>query len=203
MPDNKFRLRHIFVSLLLLISSSTISLAQEEWSVEALMRTLAAVNEAELSFVEQRSSVFLIGAIELKGDIFYRAPDLIRKTIAQPYEEVIEIKGDKITITKTSKRGEPIVQRHSLASSKALNVTVSGIRGTLSGNMDSLLEHYDVTLDGDMQSWLVMLIPKEDIIRQRIERIAISGSGDQINVIDTYDSDGDETKLLLSYLSVK
>ena len=178
------------------------ALAESDWTVESLMQTLAAVEKAELTFSEQRSSVFLIGGIKLKGRIIYQAPDFVKKLIEHPYIESIEIKGDKIIIEKESKRGEPIIQRFSLASSEALNITVSGIRGTLSGDLSQLLEYYDVQFDGGREAWSVTLTPIKEAIRKRIDHIAISGSDNKIHMIDTYNSDGDETTLTLSYQTI-
>ena len=156
-----------------------------------------------MTFSEHRSSVFLIGSVDLKGRIVYHAPDFVKKFIEHPYVESIEIKGDKITIEKESKRGEPIIQRFSLASSEALNITVSGIRGTLSGDLSRLLEYYSVELEGHQEAWSVKLTPISEAIRKRIDHINISGSDNKIHMIDTYNSDGDETTLILSYQTIQ
>lgn len=167
------------------------------------MRKLAEVNEAELTFVERRTSAFLVDEIKLTGRMTYRAPDKIEKFVETPFVENIKIQGDRILIEKISNNGGSTIQSYSLSSLEALNTTVEGIRATLSGDLTALVDNYEVELEGDISDWSVLLTPKNQEVLEVIEKIAVSGSNSQIKVIETFDADGDESRLDLSYQVIR
>jgi hypothetical protein len=175
------------------------ALAQVALDTQSLMQVLAEVKEAELTFIERRTSAFLVDEIKLTGRMFYQAPDKIEKFVETPFLENIKIAGDKILIEKISDNGDSSFQSYSLSSLDALNTTVEGIRATLSGDLTALTNNYEVELSGDMSNWSVLLIPKSPQVLEVIEKIAVSGSNSQIRVIETFDADGDESRLDLSY----
>jgi hypothetical protein len=178
-------------------------LAQAVLDTQSLMQVLAEVKEAELTFVEHRTSAFLVDEIKLTGRMVYQAPDKIEKFVETPFLENIKIVGDKILIEKISNNGDSSFQSYSLSSLGALNTTVEGIRATLSGDLTALSDNYEVELSGDMSDWSVLLIPKSPQVLEVIEKIAVSGSNGKIKVIETFDADGDESRLDLSYQVIR
>ena len=194
--------RIVIASGFFLFTSQPGVAAQNAWTTEVLMETLAKVTEARLTFVEYRTSSFLVDKIKLTGHLTYVAPDFILKSVESPFVENIEIDGDTISIEKISNRGESSIQRYSLTASEVLNTTVEGIRATLAGNLDILSDNYNINLSGEMSDWIVLLVPKEQKVLEHIEKIAITGSNGQIKLIETFDADGDESSLNLSYLTV-
>lgn len=202
--------RTILVAILLALSSAFTGpwvLAsqnkQSEWSTATLMELLGGVQAADLTFTEQRTSTFLFDEIKLTGKMTYRAPDQIEKFVETPFVENIRINGDQISIEKVSNRGKSTTRTYSLAASEALRTTVESIRATLSGNLDSLKHNYDVEMTGDISDWSVELTPKSTEVRGLIERIAVSGSDSKIRVIEIHDSDGDQSRLTLSYQMIR
>lgn len=173
------------------------------WSTQRLMHMLGEVEAAELTFVEQRTSAFLVDEIELTGSMSYRAPDRIEKHVETPFVEKIRIAGDLLTIEKVSDRGESSLKTYSLQSLDSIGTAVEGIRATLSGNLDSLNSNYDVEMSGDVEAWQVLLVPLRAEVREIIERISVSGSDSMIRVIETQDADGDESTLTLSYQMIR
>lgn len=167
------------------------------------MRDLAMVQEAELTFVEFRTSTFLVDEIRLTGKLRYRAPDFIEKSVESPYLQVTTIQGNSISIRKTTDRGETNTRHYSLGSSEALQTTVEGIRATLSGNYAYLKESYELELDGDRDKWSVTLVPRDPKMLEVLEKIQVSGAGGRITGIDTTNADGDESRLSLSYQTLR
>ncbi len=188
---------------LLIFASLPIAAGQTEWTTATLMEKLAAVREAELTFVEHRTSSFLLDKIKLTGRMNYRAPDFIQKLIDSPFTERIQIEGDRITIEKVSGRGESTIQQYSVSSSDSLKNAIDGIRATLAGNLNELTENFNVEMTGEISDWSVRLVPKSEKALEQIEKIEISGSDRLIKLIETFNTDGDETSLALSYLMIK
>jgi len=180
---------------------ATAGASQSEWSAESLMMKLAEVKQATLSFVEYRSSIFLVGKVKLTGHMTYRAPDFILKSVETPFVENIEIEGDRISIEKVTNRGESTFQQYSITRSDVLSATIEGIRATISGDYSKLGENYEILVTGDMNEWIVTLIPRRQELLDHIEKIAVSGSQGEIRMIETFNADGDETSLNLSYLT--
>jgi hypothetical protein len=196
-------LRPLIATCTLVFASQIAFSGQTEWTTESLMEKLAEVKEAELTFVELRTSSFLLNKLKLTGRMNYRAPDFIQKIIESPFHEKIEIDGDKLSIEKTPTRGEPILKQYSIASSEVLSTAVEGIQATLAGNLSVLTESYEVEMTGDVSDWSVRLIPKSPEALQQIEKIEISGSDRLIKLIETFNADGDETSLVLSYVKIR
>jgi len=195
--------RYLLALVAVFAAGQAVAASQSEWNTETLMLALAEVKEAELTFVEHRSSSFLIDQLKLTGTMRYLAPDFIEKSVQTPFVEHIKIDGDRLSIETISDRGDSKVQTYSLTSNAVLHTTVEGIRATLSGNLAVLAESYEIELSGNMSDWSVLLTPKNEEMRGHIEKITVSGSESQIKVIETFDADGDESRLDLSYQTIK
>ena len=167
------------------------------------MKDLAMVKEAELTFVEFRTSTFLVDEIRLTGKLRYRAPDFIEKSVESPYLQITTIQGDSISIQKISDRGDSNIRHYSLHSSEALQTAVEGIRATLSGNYAYLKESYELELTGDRENWSVTLVPLDPGMKEVVEKIQVSGGDGRITGIDTTNADGDESRLSLSYQTLR
>jgi len=168
-----------------------------------VLQKLSQVKEAQLTFIEHRSSAFLVGEVKLTGSMTYRAPDFIVKLVKTPYSQRIEIDGDQLMIEKITDRGESSTQNYSLTASESLKTIVEGFRATLAGDLAILADSYDIELAGDMNAWKVVLTPRKEELLSQIEKIAVTGNNDQIKLIETFNTDGDESRLMLSYQAIK
>ena len=97
--------RRILVTILILALSPVAAtvMAQnlsKSWDVPQLMAALAKIKTYESEFIERKRSSFLTKEIELKGSIFYQAPDVFVKHTTTPFDERVSIDGDTITIEK-------------------------------------------------------------------------------------------------------
>ena len=163
------------------------------------MENLASVREVKSTYTERRTSSFLISDVQLSGKLHYRAPDFIRKTVQTPYEQITTIRGDTVSIEKINTRGESSTRHYSLGAHESLQSAVEGIRATLSGDYEYLQESFEIEVSGTRESWSVLLLPRDEAIRQQIESIFIVGTDDAISSIDTTNTDGDESSLQLVY----
>ena len=167
------------------------------------MENLASVREVESTFVEHRTSSFLMNEVRLSGKLYYRAPDFIRKTVETPYEQITTIAGDTVSIEKVNARGESTKRSYSLGSHDSLKSAVESVRATLSGNYDFLNKSFEVEVTGNRESWSVLLLPRDGAMRDQVERILIMGVDGKISSIDTINADGDESQLRLHYQNAR
>jgi len=180
---------------------------EEEWGLDRFLDKLSQVKFAQLTFVEQRKSIFLVDEFELTGSMLYRAPGYMEKNTLRPFPETVVIDDDLITIEKTrvgSKNdGAKEIQRYTIASHFLLHTAVESIRAILGGNIESLKENYLVEMSGEKSQWLLNLTPIPERIKAQVEAISLSGSGVEINKIEIINPDGDQTRLLLTYRELK
>ncbi len=168
-----------------------------EFTIEQVMQALAKIRVIDSPFVETKQSIFLTDELELAGRIRYRAPDWLEKTITQPFEETTLIDGDLVTIRKPS--DERQVRRYSLDASPVIERIVDSVRATLAGDLSTLESHYRANLWGEESAWELHLIPRDPELQEIIEQIRIRGAAGRIVQIETYEADGDESVLRLTY----
>ena len=171
------------------------------------MRELSEVTHAKLEFIETKKSIFLITDTTLEGVMEYRAPDFIEKFTTSPFQEKVTIDGDSMLIEKTLSSGKQdevvIPQTYSVESHPVLKAAVESIRAMLAGDFDILTAGYITTIVGTRDNWELNLEPKEPEILEYIESINLSGKDIRIAKVVTIQSDGDESKLELSYKLLK
>ena len=187
--------------------SDSIASTNEDWGIEQLLEGLAAVKEAELEFVETKKSFLLTVDLESRGDIVYRAPDYMKKTVREPIVESIAIDGDILTIEKSTLGGKKEEKLHSqsltISENALANSAVGSIMAIMAGDKSQLSDGYDITMSGQRQAWNLVLQPKLDVIKEKIDQVVLTGSHFEVNLIETTFPDGEQSKLALSYLVVR
>ena len=168
-----------------------------EFTIEHVMQSLAKIRVIDSPFVETKKSMFLTDELELAGTIRYHAPDWLEKTITEPFGETTLIDGDLVTIRKSS--DERQVRRYSLDASPVIERIVDSVRATLAGDLPALERHYRANLWGEESAWELLLIPRDPELQEFIEQIRIRGAAGRIVQIETYEADGDESVLRLTY----
>lgn len=172
---------------------------------ENVMRALAGVESAVAEFVEVRESGFLTSQLIVKGRISYQSPDKLQRSVAEPYVEEITIDGDTMTLMreKDTTEGESRVvkQRVSLESAPIVRSVVESVRSTLAGDLSRLEELFDIEWQSSTENWTMMLKPIDERLQESITSIELTGNASKIETITTVESDGDESKMTLTYLS--
>ena len=180
-----------------LLGAASVPANASEFTIEQVMQALAKIRVIDSPFVETKQSMFLTDELELAGTIRYRAPDWLEKTITEPFEETTLIDGDLVTIRKPS--DERRVRRYSLDASPVIERIVDSVRATLAGDLSTLESHYRANLWGEESAWELHLIPRDPKLQEIIEQIRIRGAAGRIVQIETYEADGDESVLRLTY----
>ncbi len=205
------RFIHILAARLIIGVLATIisvgATADSKWDINELLARLSAVQMASLEFVEKKKSMLLTVDLESSGNIDYRAPDYMKKTILNPVFESILIDGDVLSIEKTTiggKKEESVeTQRYSIGSDSLLSSSVGSVLAILAGDRTLLERDYETNLMGDEKDWTLTLRPRTGVIREKIEQIMLAGNSIEISFIETTYADGDQSSLSLSYLEIQ
>ncbi len=132
----------------------------------------------------------------LTGQLAYKAPDYLQKKIISPTASTFTISGQQVKAEEYNQ--EP--REFSLDESILLQALVESLRATLSGNLSTLKDFYDVSLSGNERSWALNLEPVDDDVLLYIRRIKITGKNTNILAIDTLESNSDRSVMTITPL---
>jgi outer membrane lipoprotein-sorting protein len=194
-------LRHTLVSLCIacgirLAAPAHQAMAQPvaDWGLPQLMQSLSRVKSASARFTERQTLHMLNAPLATSGTLRYTAPDWMQKTTTSPVPERFVLDRGQVTIS-----GGADNQTHvfSVNDYPEIGGLVDGILATLSGNLPLLGRFYVVRLSGSPEAWQLLLQPKDAGLARFIAWMSINGNGNCINVIDTEDSNGDHSDMII------
>lgn len=179
--------------LLLLVSLCLPGFMQAaDFSLSALMQTLAQVQRIEADFEEQKTLTMLSTPLVFSGTLSYRAPDYIKKQTAE--QELFILDGEWLTL-ETLQQGR---QQFDLAGYRDLQALTAALRGLLSGDLALLQRYYTLSLSGSADAWHLQLIPHDPAAAALIEQISATGQGQRIERLLTVERNGDRSLLTIS-----
>jgi outer membrane lipoprotein-sorting protein len=166
-------------------------MAQATWGLPQLMQSLSQVKSASAQFTETKRIAILTTELRATGTLSYTAPDQMEKITHAPTPERFVLAGDQVTITGQDNQPHII----HLAEAPQLAGLTEGIVGTLAGNLPLLIQFYDLQLSGGPAFWQLILQPKDADTRRMIAWIAIRGTGNRIQTIETESANGDHSNM--------
>lgn len=158
------------------------------WNLEQLMTDLSKIGNGSATFKEERHISFLVEPLISKGNLRFKSPDYLFKHTETPKDERMVIAGDEMTVTSLEDGFQRTI---SLNDYPQLRGLLDGIRFALSGNLQALRDHYELSLEGKRDDWKIQLIPRAQTILEIIEKIFISGAKDRILKVETRETNGD------------
>jgi outer membrane lipoprotein-sorting protein len=164
------------------------------WSLDMLMANLHQIRSASAHFVELKTVHMLTRPIRAEGTLSYVAPDRLEKITTAPAPETIRLDGQ--TLTGTRSNGEDYTV--DIAGHSEIAAMVEGIRSTLAGDLPTLQRYYTITFSGGPDRWQMDLAPKDRRVREKVDRIRISGAGTIIDMIAVEEKDGDRSEMTIT-----
>lgn len=178
-------------ALLVAITLSVWQLAAfaADWDVQALMNELGARSSGTARFSETRYVAILDTPIKQSGTLAY-APGRLEKTTLSPRLERMTINGDSLTIESGPNKK---TRRLRLSRYPALWGFVEGMRATLTGDLGTLQDFYEIELYGSRDDWELVLVPSQRQMRAVIRLVSIRGDGAHIKIIEMVETTGDRS----------
>jgi len=161
------------------------------------MLALSKVGSANASFTETKTMKLLKQPLVLTGQLFYKAPDYLQKKIESPTASIFTISGQQVVAEEFNQE----LREFSLDESVLLQALVESLRATLSGNLSTLRDFYEVSISGTYNSWTLDLEPIDDDVKIYIRYIKISGQNTKIVRIDTVESNNDRSVMSITSLN--
>jgi hypothetical protein len=180
------------LALALILATGRPALA--DWSIDALMASLAAVPSVDAVFHERKEMAVLATPLEMSGILRYRAPNELQKEVLYPEPVRYAIEADRVVIDQPGGRREEFA----LDQYPLLRELTESLRATLAGDLPSLERYYLVRLAGEPTGWELRLEPIDPIIARRITAILIRGSGQAVVGVETLESNGDRSVMTIT-----
>ena len=178
----------------LALAWSGVGQADQRWDLEALMARRQQVKSASAHFVERKYLHLLMRRLETAGQLRYQAPDYLQKITTRPAPETFELRGD--TLTTVRRNGERFSA--TLSQYPEIAALVEGMRSTLAGDRTTLEHHYTLEFTGSVAAWSLRLIPKNISVRDQVNQIVISGSAEQVTLVEVRERDGDRSEMVIT-----
>ena len=189
--------RSFFYTALATILWPVISQAAD-WDLDQLMQMLAQTRSGHVRFVETKTIAILDKPVVSTGEMTYTAPDRLEKRTLTPKVETLLLDKDILSIERDKQK-----LSINLANQPEALAFVDSIRGTLSGNRAALEKNYALHLAGNADKWVLTLLPSDQKIASLVQRITVSGSKNQVRVIEYLQADGDRSVLNIDPVDVK
>ncbi|MEZ5651644.1 MAG: LolA-related protein [Burkholderiaceae bacterium] len=180
------RLTRAAIFLAAALASASLPAAPPE--LERLLAGIASHGPRQVDYREERTSPLLASPIISHGVLVNQASGRLIKQVIQPYYSRLEIDGDRLSISDGMRE-----QRLSLDRHPALRGFVAAFRATLSGDADSLREHFHIELEGDDPAWRMTLVPRDESLRELLDRVVLTGQGSRIDSIGTEQPGGERS----------
>jgi len=158
------------------------------------MQRLAGVKERDASFREEKHLASLTQPLVSNGILHYASPAQVEKHTLAPVEEDIAVDGDRLTMMRAGAAPQSL----QLSDQPELHALVTGIRGTLAGDLPALEQDYSVGLEGTAEHWRLTLVPLSGRVQHFLKVIRIAGRNDEIEDVQTIETNGDASDMTIT-----
>ena len=168
------------------------SIADVDRGLTEVMALLADIKISRASYREVKNVDMLDSPLTTTGVLTYSSPDTLVRDVQEPQAARYEIRGGQVTIIRGKK-----IETIALGANPLALAFIESFRSTLAGNLEQLQVYYVVEFSGSVKAWKLQLLPRDKQMRRIIENIVIEGNEAIITVIETYEANGDWTRMEL------
>ena len=193
-PERDARAR-IVAAFVATITAASASFAAHAFDLDQLTTMLGRVKSGEATFVEKRRIEMLDRTLESSGRLSFRAPDSFTRETLKPRREKLAVDGNVLTMS-IGDRSRTV----QLDSSPEADVIIEAIRGTLTGNRDSLERFFATTVSGNAEQWTLDLLPRDLRLRGQVASVRVLGHASIVREVQVLLADGDRSTMTIEPL---
>jgi outer membrane lipoprotein-sorting protein len=166
--------------------------AHAAFDLDTLMQDLSRHAGGRARFVETRTAAMLDRPLVLHGEMRYEPPHRLEKRTLQPTTETLILDGNTLTVERDQRR-----MTFNVASRPEAQAFVESIRSTLAGDLAALRRYYRLDLTGTPAGWSLALTPLDASVLALVQRITVSGDGNQVRRVEYLQADGDRAEMII------
>ena len=164
------------------------------WTLPLLQQDLSQASVRQATFTETHHSRFLKKPLVTHGRLIFEMPTTIEKFIYEPFRERYRVEGDSLLIEN---RPQGVHRNVSIHDYPPLQAFVEGMRGILTGDWELLRQYYTLKLLGSRDDWKLSLLPREELLAEKIDSIRVSGRRGNITTIAIWETNGDHSEMII------
>ena len=165
---------------------------RESFDLGRLTALLGRVKSGEATFVEQRRVEMLDRTLESSGKLSFRAPDSFVRETLKPRREKLAVSGNSVTMSIGDRS-----RTMALDASPEASVIVEALRGTLTGNRETLERLFEATVSGSAERWSLELVPRDLRLRGQVASVRVSGREGVAREVQVLLADGDRSTMTI------
>ena len=184
--------RALLLGAALLGCSALAGAAAAAFDLAQLAQLLASKRSGEATFVEKREVSVLDRTVMTSGRLSFEAPDTFVRENLKPSHERVAVVGNTLTMSRGAN-----TRSVALDSVPEAAVVIEAIRGTLTGNRESLQRVFDASVAGSADRWTLDLVPREARLRAQVSSVRVSGRRAEVREIQVVMPDGDRSTMTI------
>jgi len=181
-----------------LVCLSGVGVAAASFDLAQLTQLLASKRSGEATFVEKREVSVLDRTVMTSGKLSFEAPDTFVRENLKPQRERVAVVGNMLTMSRGD-RTRTVV----LDSVPEASVIIEAIRGTLTGNRDSLQKFFEASVSGNAERWSLDLVPRDARLRAQVSTVRVSGRQAEVREMQVLMPDGDRSTMTIEPVAGK
>ena len=166
--------------------------APAAFDLGALTTLLGRVKSAEATFVEQRRVEMIDRTLVSSGRLSFAAPDSFVRETLKPRHEKLVVAGNRLTMSLGDRS-----RTMALDASPEASVIVEALRGTLTGNRETLERLFETSVSGNAGQWTLELLPRDLRLRGQVASVRISGRESMAREVQVLLADGDRSTMTI------
>lgn len=157
-----------------------------------LAALLAQTPSGEATFTERREVAMLAQPLISSGRLWFQAPDTFVRETLKPRPEKLAVVGNTLTITQGARS-----RTLALDAAPEAGLVVEAIRGTLTGNRESLQKLFETSVSGSAERWSLELVPRDARLRAQVATVRVSGRQAEVREMQVVMPDGDRSTMTI------
>jgi len=170
----------------------------EAFDLGALTALLGGVKSGEATFVETRRIEMIDRTLQSSGRLSFKAPDSFVRETLKPRQEKLAVDGNTLTMSLGDRS-----RTMQLDASPEAAVIVEAIRGTLTGNRNTLERLFETTVSGDARAWTLKLVPRDLRLRGQVSAVEVSGRDAMTREVKVQLADGDRSVMTIEPVATR
>ena len=188
--------RRVFVLAAMSVAcGAVVPAAAATLDLATLTALLARVKSGEATFTETRRVELIDRTLESSGRLSFRAPDVFVRETLRPRREKLAVDGNTLTMSLGDRS-----RTMQLDASPEAAVIIEAVRGTLTGNRESLERLFESTVSGTAEAWTLELVPRDARLRGQVARVRLAGRASVVREVQVLLADGDRSVMTITPL---